>query len=131
MAYLSSETVWQLNMIRLDFGKFNGEREEKLKGSIPLYARREPNRENWKDFACEMAEQYPDVVKKKPKGNGTHIDILNYHFQATSGFSLVIYANDAEPEKRVSFAMYYNQVKTIDIDEQSGLIIINERIAIK
>jgi hypothetical protein len=118
-------------MIRLNFeGHING-KLQKFQADPKLYARKQASREDWKVFAHRMANEWPDVVKKKPNGNGTHIDILGYHFQATGSFSLVVYANDFEGDNRVSFSMYYNQIRTIDVDEDSGLIIINDRIAIK
>ena len=92
-------------------------------------------RKDWKPFMCDMAAQHGLYVIKTPKGNGTHIDIGDYHFQATSNFHLYVASIrefDVKDDKEsMAITINYSNIRYIDYDTESRLIVINGRIAIK
>jgi len=90
---------------------------------VPTSPRRYSNN-HWKSFMFEQSALYPDIIVKKPKGNGTYTKILGWNFQATSGWSLYIWIPGV-----TGFSIGYNQLKSIQIHDD--VIIINEVMAIK
>ena len=111
---------------RLDFDTWFNNNNQRPHG----YPRGTPSRDDFKKFMYEMAKQYPHVITKSKSGNGTHVDIGDYHFQATSHWTLYIYRKtDNIDGQDISLSVNYSQIDWIEID--GDMIIINGILALK